>query len=124
MSSPERERFRGDAVREADSTVASVVVRGSEETSPHRDGRLERWRVGEAELRHVEGRVVWLRAGEPDEMIQHLGYAQDGQRGLFVPGEKLLDITRCWFVLEQGEDGVRVENDHRRRSAFASSARA
>jgi hypothetical protein len=72
------------------------------------------------------GRVVFRRPGQAHQMIDNLGGTERGQARPVVTLQQGPDLGCSRFALEQGEDGVGIEDDHvvLWRAAAASSARA
>jgi hypothetical protein len=54
-------------------------------------------------------------------MIEDFGDTERGERRILLVLHEPLDLGGSWFVLEQSEDGIGVEDDHLRRSRATSS---
>lgn len=78
-------RAGGDAISEADGSQLSVIVTSTEEACSHAAARVERRRFGEPELRHIQGRLLWMDSDYPDEVIEHLRHPMAVSFGRSVP---------------------------------------
>jgi hypothetical protein len=114
--------FRGDAVGQADRAVGAVVVAGAQTSGGVAGSGVDGQRFEQAELGEVEDGVVLLGSGQADQMIEDLGQSDRSQRA--VTGlDQRPNVIGGGLVAEVGDDGVGVENCHRRRWAAVSSPR-
>lgn len=70
----------GDTVGEADLAFGPVVVPCPKSPGRRADRRINGHTIDEAQLGKVERRVLLIRSGEANKVVQHLRYAQRGQR--------------------------------------------
>jgi hypothetical protein len=98
-----------------------VIVTGTKQAGSHGQANLDRRSRRQPELSEVEYRLVLFRSRKAHEVIDYFGDPESCERHVFVGLHKLLDLRRGWFILEEREDGIGVENNHLRRSPAASS---
>ena len=112
--------FRGDAVGHADGAAFAVVVAGAESAGGGGDVWGDGDAIEQAELGHIEGCIFLVGSDDTNQMVEDLGDSDGGQVGVarFQDG---LHLGGGWFSLEEGEDGVGVEDGQRSAARPASS---
>ena len=70
----------GDTVGEAHLAPAPVVMPGPKSPGRRADRRINGHAIDEAQLGKVERRILLVRSGEANEVVEHLRYAEGGQR--------------------------------------------
>jgi hypothetical protein len=98
-----------------------VIVTSPEQTSLHSDPNLDRMRRSQAELSQVEHGLLFVRSRQAHKVVENFRYSKRSERSVLLRLHQLLDLLGGRFVLEEGEDGKGVKDDHFRRSRTASS---
>jgi hypothetical protein len=98
-----------------------VIVTSAEQSRLDGQFRPDRGRCGESELGQIEHRLLLIGTCKAHKMIEDFGDAKRGESRIRLVFHELLDLGRSWFVLEQSDDGIGVEDDHLRRSRVTSS---
>lgn len=111
----------GDAVGEAHGPLRAVVVPGPEEACPGAEAPVDRFGVEESELSQVEDRVLLMGTDQADEVVENLAHA-DGRQAT-AGAHQFAHRLGGWFVLEEGEDRIGIEDRQGRRRSSAASAR-
>jgi len=120
----EPRRLRGDAVGQADGAASPVVATGSQPPGCCASRRIDDLRVEEAKLREVECSLLLMNPDDADQVIEHFGDTHDSEGRWLVASKKRSNLGRGRFSLEEREDRIRIEDDHRPRSPSASRRRA
>lgn len=114
--------FRHHTVGQANRTIPPVIVAGAEQPGTHGEAGVERKRIGQAQLGHIQGGLFLGDADESNQVVDHLGDTERSESGA-VSLEKQLDLSGGWLALEKREHRKSVQDAHPffRLSASASS---
>ena len=111
-------------ISEAHWSAFPVTVTSAQKAGTGCEVSVQWWRRAELELSQVKRGIVFVSAGQANQVVEHFRDSQRCQDRIFFVDEQFPDFARGGLALQKGEHCIRIENDHRRRSREASSVRA
>ena len=76
---------------------------------------------GQVKLSQVKCNLFLINRQEPDHAVHDLRYTDSRQSGFGVE-KQVFNLVCCWLVSKKGDDRIRVQDRHRRRSRTLSAA--
>jgi len=110
-----------DAVGQTHGPLLAVKVTSAQQPGLKCHLNLYRGWCSETELGQVEHRLLVIGPDQTYELIENLSDPERGEDGFLLALDELLHPAGGRLILEERQDRVGIENDHRRRSRAASS---